>query len=135
MDRGKLGHGRVNLATALLKPRHRFVDEYETPKCEKGDKIGMLLDLDKGSLAVYRNDQRLGLIVPSGLKGPLRWTVGVGNGCGAPEDQAISVSSKAPPVVSPEELTKDLDMWSRGSFKETQERLVAHSNGEWTDDY
>ena len=31
-----------------------------------GDRIGLLLDLDAGSLAVFKNDERLGLIVPEG---------------------------------------------------------------------
>jgi hypothetical protein len=36
---------------------------------EVGDRIGLLLDLDQGSLTVYRNGQRLGVMVPSGLSG------------------------------------------------------------------
>ena len=42
---------------------------------EQGDRIGMLLDLDQGSMIVWRNDVRLGLMVAKGLTGPLCWAV------------------------------------------------------------
>eukprot|EP01046_Picozoa_sp_COSAG06_P048958 COSAG06_NODE_7426_length_2509_cov_2.290456_3_plen_174_part_01 len=34
---------------------------------EEGDRIGLLLDLDAGSLTVYKNDERLGVMQESGL--------------------------------------------------------------------
>ena len=33
----------------------------------------MLVDMHQGSLAVYKNGERLGLMVRSGLMAPLRW--------------------------------------------------------------
>jgi hypothetical protein len=41
---------------------------------EEGDRIGLLLDLDAGSLAVYKNDERLG-VMQEGLTdaGGYRW--------------------------------------------------------------
>ena len=42
---------------------------------EDGDRIGMLLDLDQGSMTVWKNDERLGVMVPDGLTGPLCWAV------------------------------------------------------------
>ena len=39
----------------------------------EGDRVGMLVDLDKGSLTVYLNQVKLGTMVPSGLEGPLLW--------------------------------------------------------------
>lgn len=54
------------------------VSEFDWPgrQCAMiGDKIGLLLDLDAGSLAVYRNGERCGLMVRSGLIPPLRWCV------------------------------------------------------------
>ena len=123
--------------------RDRDGNAGNTTSCEKGDKIGLLLDLDSGTLAIYRNQQRLGVIVPAGLKGPLRWTVGVGNGCGAPEDQSVSIEGKAPPTVSEEQLAKDLKEWkdplhqnaNRTHYIETRTNLIQHSRGEWSDDY
>ena len=40
-----------------------------------GDRIGMLLDLRAGSLTVYKNDARLGMITSAGLSGELCWAV------------------------------------------------------------
>jgi hypothetical protein len=41
---------------------------------EEGDRIGMLLDLDQGSMAVYKNDERLG-VMATGLSGEYCWAV------------------------------------------------------------
>jgi hypothetical protein len=40
----------------------------------KGDRIGMLLDLDQGSMTVYKNDERLG-VMATGLSGEYSWAV------------------------------------------------------------
>ena len=42
---------------------------------EQGDRIGMLLDLDQGSMTVWKNDVKLGVMVAKGLSGPLCWAV------------------------------------------------------------
>ena len=42
---------------------------------EQGDRIGMLLDLDQGSMAVWKNDQHLGVMQAEGLSGPLCWAI------------------------------------------------------------
>eukprot|EP01046_Picozoa_sp_COSAG06_P045888 COSAG06_NODE_6412_length_2944_cov_2.957118_3_plen_313_part_00 len=39
-----------------------------------GDRIGMLLDLDQGSMTVYKNDERLG-VMATGLSGEYCWAV------------------------------------------------------------
>ena len=41
----------------------------------EGDRIGMLLDLDRGSMTVWKNDVKLGDMVGEGLTGPLCWAV------------------------------------------------------------
>ena len=41
----------------------------------QGDCIGMLLDLDQGSMTLWKNDMRLGVMVAEGLTGPFRWAV------------------------------------------------------------
>ena len=38
-----------------------------------GDRIGMLLDLDRGSMTVWKNDGKMGVMVAEGLSGPLCW--------------------------------------------------------------
>ena len=39
-----------------------------------GDEIGMLLDLDEGTLSVYKNGRKLG-VLKNGLAGPYCWAV------------------------------------------------------------
>jgi hypothetical protein len=41
---------------------------------EEGDRIGMLLDLDQGSMTVYKNDELLG-VMAAGLSGEYSWGV------------------------------------------------------------
>ena len=45
---------------------------------EQGDRIGMLLDLDQGSMTVYKNDERLG-VMATGLSGEYCWAVSLHN--------------------------------------------------------
>jgi hypothetical protein len=44
---------------------------------EQGDRIGMLLDLDQGSMTVWKNDVQLGVMQSEGLSGPLCWAASV----------------------------------------------------------
>ena len=44
-------------------------------RAEEGDRIGMLLDLDQGSMTVWKNDVKLGVMQAEGLSGPLCWAV------------------------------------------------------------
>ena len=44
-----------------------------------GDELGMLLDLDEGTLSVYKNGRKLG-IMKRGLVGPYCWVVGLYKG-------------------------------------------------------
>ena len=49
------------------------------------NRVGLLLDLDQGSMTVYMNDERLGVMVSSGLSGPFCWAVALtdcGDGAG-----------------------------------------------------
>jgi hypothetical protein len=39
---------------------------------KEGDRIGMLLDLDQGTMTVYKNDERLG-VMATGLSGEYSW--------------------------------------------------------------
>jgi len=45
---------------------------------EDGDRIGLLLDLDQGSMTVYKNDERLG-VMATGLSGEYCWAVLLGD--------------------------------------------------------
>ena len=52
-------------------------DSWEGPQnaAEQGDRIGMLLDLDQGSMTVWNNDEKLRVMVAEGLSGPLCWAI------------------------------------------------------------
>ena len=54
--------------------------EWEGQKSARtaGDRIGLLLDLDQGSLTVYKNSVRLGEMVQGGLGGEYCWAVSLG---------------------------------------------------------
>jgi hypothetical protein len=43
---------------------------------KQGDRIGMLLDLDQGTMTVYKNDERLG-VMATGLSGKYSWAVSI----------------------------------------------------------
>jgi hypothetical protein len=58
---------------------HNDVDAWRggltEPATAAGDRIGLLLDLDQGSMTVYKNDERLGVMRASGLNGEYSWAV------------------------------------------------------------
>ena len=56
----------------------------------EGDRIGMLLDLDQGTMTVYKNDERLGVMATE-LSGEYSWAVSMW-------DQGISVRIEAAEV-------------------------------------
>ena len=47
--------------------------------CQPGDTVGMLLDLNEGTLSVYKNNRRLG-VMKDGLDGSYCWNVSVWEG-------------------------------------------------------
>jgi hypothetical protein len=60
----------------------------------KGDRIGMLLDLDQGSMTVYKNDERLA-VMATGLSGEYCWAVTL-----LARGHSVRIEA-APPPVSP----------------------------------
>ena len=45
---------------------------------KQGDRVGMLLDLDQGSMSVWKNDVKMGVMEAEGLRGPLCGAVSMG---------------------------------------------------------
>jgi hypothetical protein len=68
---------------------------------EEGDRIGMLLDLDQGSMTVYKNDERLGGMA-TGLSGEYSWAVSLH----AQGSSARIESAQAPASPTAEELVQ-----------------------------
>ena len=56
---------------------------------EQGDRIGMLLDLDQGSMSIWKNGERLGVMQAEGLTGPLCWAVSLGRSSARIESAAV----------------------------------------------
>ena len=59
-----------------------------------GDRIGILLDLDQGSMTVWKNGEQLGVMQAEGLTGPLCWAVLLNSGSRG--DSARIESAPAP---------------------------------------
>ena len=59
----------------------------------------MLLDLDQGSMTVWKNGVKLGVMVAKGLNGPLCWAVVLDNG-----ESARIASAPAPASPTEAEL-------------------------------
>ena len=64
------GHCFYHTYNGARHPGHLNWEGMERAR-EQGDRIGMLLDLDQGSLAVWKNDVRLGVMQAEGLSRPL----------------------------------------------------------------
>jgi hypothetical protein len=69
---------------------------------KQGDRIGMLLDLDQGSMTVYKNDERLG-VMATGLSGEYCWAVTMGS---QEEDSVRIAAAAAPASPTPEHLAR-----------------------------
>jgi hypothetical protein len=71
-------------------------------RAQKGDRIGLLLDLDQGCMSIYKNGSRLGLLQHSGLSGQFCWAATLHN-----EDDAVHIQGNPMPTYAvPETLGK-----------------------------
>ena len=68
------GHSFCGTAYGRRYPGNHTWEGMQTAK-EQGDRIGMLLDLDQGSMTVWKNGELLGVMQAEGLSGPLCWAV------------------------------------------------------------
>eukprot|EP01046_Picozoa_sp_COSAG06_P035403 COSAG06_NODE_3803_length_4890_cov_8.042162_1_plen_322_part_00 len=59
---------------------------------EQGDRIGMLLDFDQGSMTVYKNDEWLG-VMATGLSGEYCWAVSLYH-----QDNSVRIEAAAAPA-------------------------------------
>lgn len=72
-------HGGCFNSDADLPPRNHRVEkrngmrDWNEPGAKVGVRFGMLLDLDQGSMTVFKNDALLGVMVNSGLSGQYCW--------------------------------------------------------------
>jgi hypothetical protein len=59
----------------------------------EGDCVGMLLDLDQGSMSIWKNGEKLGVMQRDGLSGPLCWAVTMASSSARIESAAAPISS------------------------------------------
>ena len=67
-----------------------------------GDRIGLLLHRGEGSLSVYKNNERLGVMVAAGLSGEYCWAVSLYN-----KDDRVRVEALEAPALREEENELD----------------------------
>jgi hypothetical protein len=82
--------------------------------------MAVLLDVDKGSLAVYVNGKRCGLAVPSGLLPPLQWAVDLFDG-----ERMTVDGPKPPPTVAAEGQEEEERTWARPEWQEVLQQRTA----------
>ena len=72
---------------------------------KEGDRIGMLLDLDQGSMTVYKNDERLG-VMATGLSGEYSWAAAMFGG------DNVRIEAAAAPASPTVEEVKQAEAWT-----------------------
>ena len=90
---------------------------------EQGDRIGMLLDLDQGSITVWKNDEQLGVMVAEGLRGPLCWAVSMFRQA----DGARAAAAKAWESESDDEKLHPVPLELRPAYAPTSAARCANS--------
>ena len=91
------GHMFYSTGTGRRCPGPRDSRSWEGAEgAEEGDTIGLLLDLDEGTLSVYKNGRKLG-VMASGLTGVYCWAVSMGS-----EGDSIRIASVSIPEPEPE---------------------------------
>ena len=105
MEEGVDGHCFYALSDGRREPG---VHDWEGRQgASEGDHIGMLLEFDQGSMTVWKNDVKLGVMQAEGLGGPLCWAVSLGE----QGDSARIESAPAPASPTEEELAAE-KMWA-----------------------
>ena len=74
----------------------------------EGDSIGMLLDLNQGSMTVWKNDVKLGVMQAEGLSGPLCWAVSMYT-----EGTSGLIESRPAPASPTEDELEVAKAWQR----------------------
>ena len=89
--------------------KHRWAGQ---KGAQPGDRVGLLLDLNQGSLAMYKNDVRIGVVVASGLPRGLCWCAQLQCGGSSQRDgggAGVMIHNKPPPVVTEQDQRDDAE--------------------------
>ena len=103
------GTACTTTGAGLAGPARRGWDGMQYAR-ENGDRIGMLLDLDQGSMTVWKNDEKMGVMQAEGLSGPLCWAVSL-----LYEGSSARIESSPPPESPTEEELAAARAWQRRS--------------------
>ena len=74
----------------------------------RGDRIGMLLDLEQGSMTVWKNDEKLGVMQAEGLRDPFCWAVTLFQ-----QGDSARIQSARAPASPTEEQLATAKAWQR----------------------
>ena len=110
------GHCFYSTGDGFRHPAEGDADEWEGRQLaqDQGDRIGMLLDLDQGSMTVWKNGVKLGVMQAEGLRGPLCWAVVLGNG-----DSVRIESAETPASPMEKELTA-AKVWQAATYEKSE---------------
>ena len=105
---GNCFYGTVS---GICQPGYRGNSHWEGMQSasEQGDRIGMLLDRDQGSMTVWKNDAKLGVMKTEGLNSPCCWAVSLFH------NGSARVESAPPPASPTEEELDAAKAWQRRS--------------------
>ena len=92
------GHCFYDTTTGFCYPGNRNWEGMQ--RASGRDRIGMLLDLDQGSMTLYKNNEKMGVMRAEGLTGPLCWAISLE----IEGDSARIESAPAPESPTEEEL-------------------------------
>ena len=83
---------------------------------KEGDRIGLLLDLDQGSMTVWKNDVQLGVMVSEGLTGPLCWAVSMFHT--VQQTTSARIESAPAPAPPTEEELAAAKVWEQEAWEQ-----------------
>ena len=91
----------ITMIVGVIRPGHKDVESGGAQQV--GDRIGLLFDADQGSMTVYKNDERLGELVPSGSLSAREycWAVAFGEKGDCIEIQPAALPLPPPPLLPP----------------------------------
>jgi hypothetical protein len=104
----------------------RLVNWEGSQSAEEGDRIGLLLDLAQGSMTVYKNDERLGVMLVARIHGEYCWGAvlscegarGAGTSTSSTRIESVPAPAYTPPTA--DDLARTLALQDKLTLRVTQ---------------
>ena len=109
------GHCTYESASGAVYPGGKHWEGSQLTE-RQGDCVGMLLDLGQGSMTLYKNGEKLGVMVTEGLSGPLCWAVDQ-----AYEGDSVRIGSAPAPASPTEEELASARAWQEANDPDSDE--------------